>query len=416
MRYLSFRVALKPTLSATFVAFALALSACNKSEAAKPPPAPPPKVLVETVRKRPVDLYADNVGQIDGYVNAEIRARVRGYLQQQLYRDGSLVKAGQLLFTIDPSEFVAALDSARGTAARAKAQLELAQQNLARTQQLIQSGTVTKKALDDANAAASDAQGQVSAANAAVRNADLNLSYTKLHSPIDGVAGLARVRVGNLVGQSEPTLLTTVSTLDPMRVRFPISERDYLKNAARLKALTGRDLKWAQKQFAALEKGELAENNDEGVQLLLADDSVYPHRGVIAATDREINPTTGTIQVEALFPNPDGLLRPGQYARVRVRRSDVSGDNLVVAQKSLLEVQGTYSVAVVKADNKVEIRKVEVGPLSGDERIVTKGLADGERIVVEGVQKVSDGAPVTPEQAPAAPAMKAEADLKAQSK
>jgi membrane fusion protein (multidrug efflux system) len=408
MRYPFFRAALAPST----LAFALALSAC-KPEAAKPPPPPPPKVLVETVQKRAVDLYADNVGQIDGYVNAEIRARVRGYLQQQSYRDGSQVKAGQLLFSIDPAEFVAALDSARGTAARARAQVELAKQNLARTETLIKSGTVTQKSLDDATAAAHDAQGQLAAASAAVRNAELNLSYTKVHSPIDGVAGLARVRVGNLVGQADPTLLTTVSTLDPMRVRFPINERDYLKNAAKYRQLSGRDLKWAQKQFVALDKGELAEGNDEGVQLLLADDSVYPHRGVIAATDREINPSTGTIQVEALFPNPDGLLRPGQYARVRVRRGDASGENVVVAQKSLLEVQGTFSVAVVKQDNKVELRKVEVGARTGDDRIVTSGLQAGERVVVEGVQKVTDGAPVVPEQAPTpGAAMKAEASTK----
>jgi membrane fusion protein (multidrug efflux system) len=414
MRYQPLRGAFSPTLAATVVTVALSLTAC-KPEAAKPAPPPPPKVLVETVRKRPVELYADNVGQIDGYVNAEIRARVRGYLQQQQYRDGSEVKAGQLLFTIDPSEFIAALDSARGTAARAKAQVQLAQQNLERSQQLITSGTITKKALDDATAAATDAQGQLSAAQAAVRNAELNLSYTKLHSPIDGVAGLARVRVGNLVGQADPTLLTTVSTLDPMRVRFPISERDYLKNAARYRELSGHDLKWAQKQFAALDEGQLAEGDDEGVQLLLADDTTYPHRGVISATDREINPTTGTIQVEALFPNPDGLLRPGQYARVRVRRADASGDSLVVAQKALLEVQGTYSVAVVKQDNKVELRKVEVGPTTGDDRIVTSGLKVGERIVVEGVQSVSDGAPVAPEQVPASGAMKAELDTKTSS-
>jgi membrane fusion protein, multidrug efflux system len=401
-------------LSAISLALALSVvgAACAQ-EAAKPPEPPPPKVLVETVRKRPVELYADNVGQIDGYVNAEIRARVRGYLHTQHYRDGSQVKAGQLLFTIDPAEFTAALDSARGTAARAKAQLQLASQNLARSQALIKSGTITQRALDDATAAQNDAQGQVSTAQAAVRNAELNLSYTKVRSPIDGVAGLARVRTGNLVGQDGPTLLTTVSTLEPMRVRFPISERDYLKNAARYRALAGRDLKWAQKQFSALEKGELAEGGDEGVQLVLADDSTYPHRGVIAATDREINPTTGTIQVEALFPNPDGLLRPGQYARVRVRRSDVGGDSLVVAQKSLLEVQGTFSVAIVKADNKVEMRKVEVGSLSGDDRIITKGLRGGERVVVEGVQKVADGAPVVPETAPQTAAMKAEADIQA---
>ncbi|HEY6881926.1 MAG TPA: efflux RND transporter periplasmic adaptor subunit [Polyangiales bacterium] len=410
MRYLFTRVWRAPLRAAVATAFSVALFAC-KPEAQQPKAPPPAKVVVETVRKRSVELYADNVGQIDGYVNAEIRARVRGYLHQQLYRDGGEVKAGQVLFTIDPAEFVAALDSARGTAARAKAQLQLAQQNLARSEALIKSGTITQRALDDATAAANDAAGQNSAAQAAVRNAELNLSYTKVHSPIDGVAGLARVRVGNLVGQAEPTLLTTVSTLDPMRVRFPINERDYLKNAARFRQLAGRDLKWAQQQFAALAQGGRAEGGDEGVQLILSDDSVSPHRGVIAATDREINPTTGTIQVEALFPNPEGLLRPGQYARVRVRRSDVSGERLVVAQKSLLEVQGTYSVAVVKPDNKIEMRKIEVGPTTGDDRIVTGGLRDGERVVLEGVQKVTDGAPVVPEPAPAA--MKAETDLPA---
>jgi membrane fusion protein (multidrug efflux system) len=353
-------------------------------------------VIVAPVQARPVDLFADNVGQLDGYVNAEIRARVRGYLKEQLYRDGAQVKQGQLLFTIDPVEFQAALESARGTLARAHAAVQLAKQQFDRSQTLIKSGTVTQRSVDDATAALADSSGQERAAQAAVRQAELNLSYTQLRSPIDGIAGLALVRVGNLVGQDGPTRLTTVSTVDPMRVRFPISERDYLKNAKKYQELGTQDVKQIKQRLISLDQAP----SDEGVELLLADDSVYARRGVIVATDREINPSTGTIQVEALFANPEGILRPGQYARIRMKRSDSTADSIVVPQKALVETQGTFSVAVVKQDNKVELRRVEVGPTSGEDRVVTKGLTAGERIVIEGVQKVADGAPVVPEAAP----------------
>lgn len=382
----------------SIVALGLALlgAACSK-EAPKQGAPPPPKVLVAAVHARPVDLFADNVGQLDGYVNAEIRVRVRGFLKEQLYRDGAQVKAGQLLFTIDPAEYTAALESARGTLARAHAAVQLAKQGFDRSQALIKTGTVTQRTVDDATAALADATGQERAAQAAVRQADLNLSYTQLRSPIDGIAGLALVRVGNLVGQDGPTRLTTVSTVDPMRVRFPISERDYLKNAKKYQALSGQDLKVIKQRLVSLDQ---APPEDPGVELLLADDTIYPRRGLIVATDREINPSTGTIQVEALFPNPDGILRPGQYARIRTKRTDSLADSIVVPQKALVETQGTFSVAVVKADNKVELRRVEVGPTSGPDRVITSGLSAGEKVVVEGVQKVADGAPVVPELAP----------------
>ncbi|MDB4974241.1 MAG: efflux system, rane fusion protein CmeA [Myxococcaceae bacterium] len=382
-----------------FVALALTTLTsvgCAK-EAPKPAAPPPPKVLVAPVRARPVELFSENVGQLDGFVNAEIRARVRGYLKEQLYRDGAQVKAGQLLFSIDPVEYQAALESARGTLARARSAVTLGKQQFERAQALIRTGTVTQRAVDDATAALSDAQGQERAAQAAVRQAELNLSYTQLRSPIDGVAGLARVRTGNLVGQDGPTLLTTVSTLDPMRVRFPISERDYLKNAKKYQELGVADVKQVKTKLVSLDQ---APAPDESVELVLADDSTYARRGLIVATDREINPSTGTITVEALFANPEGILRPGQYARIRTKRSDSAADSLVVPQKALLETQGTFSVAVVKADNKVELRRVEVGPTTGEDRIVTKGLTAGETVVVEGVQKVADGAPVVPEVAP----------------
>jgi membrane fusion protein (multidrug efflux system) len=273
----------------------------------------------------------------------------------------------------------------------------LAKQQYARSEALIKTGTVTQRSLDDATAALGDATGQERAAQAAVRQAELNLSYTQLRSPIDGVAGLAQVRVGNLVGQDGPTRLTTVSTLDPMRVRFPISERDYLRNAKKYQELGAADPVKVKDKLISLDQ---APTPDDSVELLLADDSSYPRRGLIVATDREINPGTGTIQVEALFANPEGILRPGQYARIRSKRTDSTAESIVVPQKALVETQGTYSVAVVKQDNKVELRKVEVGPVTGDERVISKGLQKGERVVVEGVQKVADGAPVVPQSVP----------------
>lgn len=379
------------------VAATLAGSLGCAPEQKAPAPPPPPKVLVAPVQARSVELVQEAVGQVDGYVNAEMRARVRGFLQSQAYRDGAPVKAGQLLFTIDPSEYRAAFESAQGQLGRARAALALSQAQYTRSEALLKSGTVTQQAYDDAAAKLADARGQERAAQAAVRQAELNLSYTQVRSPIDGVAGLASVRVGNLVGADGPTLLTTVSQLDPVRVRFPVSERDYLASAGRFRDQGVRDLAWAKAQFARLEQEE---GRGEGLELVLADGNVYPRRGVIVATDREINPSTGTIEVEALFPNPDGLLRPGQYGRVRMKRAHGGGDEIVVAQRALLEVQGTFSVAVVGEGNKVELRRVDVGPSTGDERVISKGLTKGERIVIEGVQKVSDGAQVVPENAP----------------
>src|SRR4051812_37948159 len=194
---------------------------------AKTPQAPaPPKVVVAPAQERQVELFGQAVGQLDGYVNAEIRARVSGFLRTQSYRDGTAVKSGQPLFSIDASEYKVALDSARGALERAQAAVLLSKQSLARAEQLVKSGSVPQRSLDDATAASADAQGQERAARAAVQQAEINLSYTQLKSPVDGMAGLAQVRVGNLVGKDGPTLLTTVSQLDPMRVRFPVNERD----------------------------------------------------------------------------------------------------------------------------------------------------------------------------------------------
>lgn len=369
---------------------------------------PPPKVLFSKVVRKDVPISSEAVASIDGYVNADIRARVRGYLKTQDYKDGGVVRAGQRLFSIESTEYETAVASARASLARARAMAQRNQLQLERDQGLFKSGAVSQQELDNATTGSADTAAQIDVAQAQLQQAQLNLSYTQLRSPIDGIAGVASVRVGNLVGQDGPTLLTTVSQIDPIRVNFPLSEREYVRNPERYLDLSKRDLNWAHKQFAKLEHGENAEHDDPGVELVLSDGSVYPGRGVVVTVGRQIDASTGTIQLQALFPNPDGFLRPGQYGRVRLRNPNEGRDVLVVPDKALISVQGSYSVGVIGADDKVQLRRVELGPSAQGERVVTKGLKEGERVVVEGVQKISDGAKVAPEAAPEATASAAQ--------
>jgi membrane fusion protein (multidrug efflux system) len=334
------------------------------------------------------------VGVLDGYDNADIRARVRGFLRSQSYKDGARVKAGDLLFTIEATEYAANVASARAALERAKVARDRNKIQLDRDLGLIKSGMISQQDVDNATASLADSEAQIAAAQAALDSSTLNLSYTQLRSPIDGVAGLALVRIGNLVGQDGPTLLTTVSQTDPIRVNFSISEVDYVRHPERFRHVEVRDLAWAKKQLASLDSGGTAEGNDPGVELVLADGSVFPHRGVIVTTNRQIDASTGTIQVQALVSNADGLLRPGQYARARIRRSEVGHDELVVPERALISVQGAYSVAVVGPDGKVQLRKVELGPAARGVQIIASGVAEGDRVVVDGTQKVSEGATV----------------------
>jgi len=380
---------------------ALTLAACD--EAKKAPAPPPPTVFVAPVERRDVPLYVEAVGALDGYDNADIRARVRGFLRTQGYKDGSFVKAGQLLFTIESTEYVAAQTAARAALTRAHVVQAHNRVQNEREQGLLKSGMVSQQDVDNATANLADADGQVQAAEAQLQQADLNLSYTQIHSPIEGVAGLALVRIGNLVGQDGPTLLTTVSQIDPIRVNFPMSEADFVKYPDRFKDLDARDLAWARRQFSRLDTGNKTDTGDPGLEIILTDGSTYPHRGVIVTTNRQIDPSTGTIQIQALVPNPDGNLRPGQYGRVRIARTDAGRAVLVVPEKALIPVQGTYSVGVIGPGDKVQLRRVDVGPSVQGVRIVEKGVAEGDRIVVEGVQKISDGAQVVPKPAPEVP-------------
>ena len=391
------------TLETIVVAFVLLAASCDDKKG--PPPAPPPpNVYVAPVAKRDVPLYIDSVGALDGYDNADIRARVRGFLRTQNYKDGSRVKAGDLLFTIEATEYTAAVESAKANLERARVARDHNRIQLDRDIGLLKSGMISQQDIDNATANLADTDAQILAAQAALDTSNLNLSYTQIHAPLEGVAGLALVRIGNLVGQDGPTLLTTVSQTDPIRLNFALSEVDYVRYPERFQNLESRNLAWAKKQIASLEAGGAAEGGDPGVELVLADGSVYPHRGIIVTANRQIDASTGTIQVQALAANPDGLLRPGQYAHARIRRPGEGGhDVLVVPEKALISVQGAYSLAVVGPDNKVQLHKVELGPSSHGAQIILKGVNEGDSVVIDGVQKVSDGAVVVPKPAPEAP-------------
>ncbi len=391
-------IAKRRFVAALVLSYGLALAACG--EAAKPPAPPPTVVYVATVTRRDVPLYVEAVASLDGYVNAEIRARVRGFLRTQDYNDGAGVKAGQLLFTIEATDYAAAAAQARAAVARARVAQARNVIQADRYQGLFKTGMVSQQDLDNVTASVADSDAQVQAAVAQLEQATLNLSYTQIHSPTDGVTGLALVRVGNLVGQDGPTLLTTVSQLDPIRVNFPVSELDYVRNPDRFKQLGTRDLAWAKRQFPRLDSGEPTEDADPGIELALSDGSVYPHRGLIVALNRQIDPSTGTLQVQALVPNPNGSLRPGQYGRVRIQRPQAGRNAVAIPEKALISVQGSYSVGVVDPDNKIHLRRVEVGPSVEGLRLVEKGLSEGERIVVDGVQKITEGASVDPRSAP----------------
>jgi membrane fusion protein, multidrug efflux system len=384
---------------ATSVVSALALMASGCGEK-KPPPPPPPTVLVTPVLKEDVPVYSEFVGTIDGYINVDIRARVAGFLQTQDYKDGSYVKEGALLFTIDPRQYQADVSQAQGQLGQAQALLTRANITVQRYRPLAAKQAISQQDLDNAIASQQSAQGQMESAKGNLQQAQLNLSYTRIYSPVNGVAGTAQVRIGNLVGQGVPTLLTTVSQVDPIRVVFNLAEADYLRYAPELGSLERIGDAAMHARLDQIVDGGVA-GPTGGLQLVLADNSVYEYRGFIISTQRQVQTTTGTLQVEAVFPNPKALLRPGQYARVRGQRPGSGKDTLLIPQKAVSELQGSFSVAVVTPENKVQIRSVEVGSRVGQNWIVTRGLSAGERVIVEGIQKVTDGSEVKPELAPA---------------
>ncbi len=366
-------------------ALAVAVAGCHKAAPMAPPPIP--EVAVAKVIQRDVPVYSKWVGTTQGFVNAQIHPRVSGYILKQVYKEGDHVAAGQLLFQIDDREYKAALDQALGDLAQKQADLKKNQQDLARYKPLLAAQVISRQDFDHVNQSTYASAAAVQAAQAQVETARLNFEWTKVISPIDGVAGIAKAQVGDLV--SPTTLLTTVSRLDPIKVTFPISEREYLHFATRIK----------EHQEKGVSKGE------PELQMILADGAVYPHPGHFYIANRQVNVQTGTIKIEGVFPNHDYILRPGLYAKIRAA-TDVVPNALLVPQRAILETQGQYQVAVVGAGNRVSLRTVKPGKTYGDLRVIEQGVAPGERVITEGVQKVTDGMEVkprlVPEQAPAA--------------
>ncbi|HUK42667.1 MAG TPA: efflux RND transporter periplasmic adaptor subunit [Candidatus Acidoferrales bacterium] len=365
------------------LALLVLLVACKKSS---PPQSNAPQVEVVRVEQKDVPIWKEWIGTLDGLVNAQIKPQVTGYLLRQDYKDGSFVKRNQLLFEIDPRTFQAALDQAKGQLANAEGQVATAQANQVKAQNdvnrytpLAKEQAIPQQDLDNAiqanlaaKAQVEAAKAQVAAARAQVAAAQLNLGFTKVLSHIDGIAGIAQAQIGDLVTQS--TLLTTVSTVNPIKIYFPVSEQEYLNYV---------------KEHPDEEKRHLR------LQLILANGLVYPHEGQTSLVDRQVDVKTGTLRVQGIFPNPGNVLRPGEYARVRTIIATRKGA-LLVPQKAVSELQGNYQVAVVGSDNKVQIRPVKVGERVGTEWIIEQGLKRGERVVAEGVQKVRGGMAVNP--------------------
>jgi membrane fusion protein (multidrug efflux system) len=344
--------------------------------------AKPLKVIVQKAEVGDVPVFLELVGTIDGFENAEVRARTPGYVEKINYEEGRSVKKGDLLFTVDPILAQASVTSAAGSVADARAALAKADADVARLKPLLAANAVSKQEFDDAMASQQAAKARVLMNTGSLQSAEANLSYTKVVSPINGVAGLAKVRVGNLVGQSEPTLLTTVSTLDPVRVRFAISEHQYLKLADRL-ARFQRELRVGGDAGAGAARPAT-------LQLVLADGSVYPHKGTIAVVERQIDISTGTLTFEATFPNPDLVLRPGQFGKIR-GQTDTKRGVVLIPQRAVRELQGGYQVGVVGEGNKVEIRSVVATDRVGSDWVIEKGLKEGDRVIVEGLLKTRPG-------------------------
>ena len=358
-------------LLATACSSFLLLMGCGEKKAAAPTP---PVVEVANVVQQDVPIVREWVGSTDGLVNAKINAQVQGYLIRQNYKEGSLVRKGQVLFEIDPRPFQAALEQAKGQLAIAEGQLYTAKANLDKIRPLAAVNAVSKKDLDDAIGREASSRAAVQAAKAALQKAQIDLSFTRITSPINGIAGIAKAQLGELVGKAGGPELTTVSTVDPIKVYVPLSEQEYMHYTREAKDKPGRE--------------------GSTLELILADGKLFPYKGQVSFADRQVDQGTGTIKVATLFPNPGNVLRPGQFAKVRAL-IDTQQGALLVPQRAVNEIQGKYQVAVVGPDNKVDLRWVKVGERTGSLWVIDEGLKFGERVIVEGLQKVKAGMPVT---------------------
>ena len=360
----------------TLVAAMSIAAACEK--AAPPPPPPPPEVTVAPVIQKDVPVYLELVGQTMGYQDVEVRARVEGFLETMSFQEGSFVRKGTVLYRIDRKPLEASVAAARADQATAQARLEKARNDVTRYTPLAAKQAVSQQELDNARAAQDAATSEVEAAKAAVEKATLDLGYTNITAQIDGLIGTTLVKPGNLVGRGENTLLTTISQINPVLFRVGVTEADYLRIVRRTSS-----------------KG----SGRTGIELTLADGTVHPHTGTISTVDRAVDPATGTLGVQFVFPNPNQVLRPGQFGRARIL-IDTRRGALLIPQRAVQETQNLYSVAVVGGDGKVSFRNVTVGPRVDTLWVIEKGLQAGEQVVVEGLQRVQDGMQVTTQPMP----------------
>jgi RND family efflux transporter MFP subunit len=345
------------------------LAGCSSKEE-KPAP-PPPGVTVTPVVRKDVDLQQEWVGTMLGNIDADIRPKVEGFLLTQLYSEGSYVQKGKALFQLDRRQAQAAVEQAEGRIERDRASLSQARIDVNRYTPLVAQRAVSQAELDKAQSMERAATAEVAGDQAALDNAKLNLAWTTVTSPISGIAGISKVGIGDLM--TPTTVMTTISSVDPIYIDFSVSEQDYLR-------------------FAREKSGQAA---GRSLQLILGDGTVFPQRGHALLVNREVDTRTGTIQVRAEFPNPGNLLRPGQYARIRAV-TEVRKGALQVPQQAISELQGVYQVGVVSGDNKVTIKTVKLGPQLANVWLVESGLQEGDKVVVDGLQRVKDGMTVAP--------------------
>lgn len=363
-------------VTAALGTLSLGMVACTKGNAAVPNIVT--EVLIAQPIQRDVPLQREWVATLDGYVNAEIRPQVSGYIISQNYKEGGAVSKGQVLFEIDPRPFQAKLDSAKAELARAEADLGRTALDVERDTPLAEQKAIAKAQLDTEIQAKLAAEAAVQAGKAAVERAQLDLEWTKVTSLVGGVAGIAEVQMGNLVGPN--ARLTSVSQVDPIKVYFPVSEQEYLR--AQHITTNGQQI-------------NLFENAPE---LILSDGTVYPYKGKILLTDRQVDANTGTIRLVAAFPNPGNKLRPGEYGRVRIQ-TGMQEHALLVPQSAVKELQGGYQVALLGSDNKATIRPVKAGEKVGKMWVIDQGLNPDDKVIVQGIEKVKDGTSVVPKPA-----------------
>jgi RND family efflux transporter MFP subunit len=352
------------------------VASCERSKA--PPPPPPPEVAVTDVVARTVPVTSEWIATLDGFVNAQVRPHVSGYLLKRDYREGAVVRRGDVLFEIDPRPFAAALAQARAQLAQAEAERGRTARDVQRDTPLAQAKAIAQSQLDNDVQSNLAAQAAVQAASAAVETAQLNLEFTKVTSLVDGVAAIATAQIGDLVGPD--TLLTTVSQVSTIKAYFSVSEQEYLLMAERINRREGSEQPWDARS---------------GLELILSDGRVYPKPGTFIAADREVDPKTGTLRLSAAFANPGNILRPGQYGRVRAS-THLLIDARLIPQRAVSELQGGFRARVVGPDNRISTRAITVGDRVGQMWVVASGLQPGERVAVQGDQLVRDGGLVTP--------------------